>query len=578
MAGIRVNTPKGAGWQYSLDQQTWQSSRVFLTQPGGLSFVADTEYIVYCRNLTQKAQAIAKIVFGQDTSDVSLTSLSKGATAAQRSAFLLSLLSAADGPTRAKFCELVSSCGMVTPTAPEDTFDQFVHYELVAEVVIVPSTPNYVGRVDANTCSVISGWILNTNDPATPEIVRIEVDGVAIANVEATIVRIDRDAILIACGLLPGSTTANVFGYTFYKPTTYNTGSAHIWRVFGGNSAIELPSDVPGYQASITCGVPANPAPTLNNSAPNVVITTAVGQGWSLSADEFTDNAGDPHTLHAFRYDAATNTLYGLFAWLDFDAATRSFIINNVVPAVAGQWVCRMVYADSDNQAATDDYIVTVNAVVVLDPNANPPSHDDLTAYHSNDFSGVGGNDPADWPIGYSVFGDVSAQWSWPGNGELCQTNISAGTDHKAIRYTQNSSNSLDHTVTYAKIKPTRLNTNSRLGVGLRYAPGVDQGYQFVILDNNTVGFVHSSVANGPTAAYATEIGHWYWIKEYYQVISSSVAHVYGKIWKAGEAEPTDWTLAWEVPAVSGYPALFGGFNDASACFDFWADGNLLTN
>ncbi|GAB2571730.1 hypothetical protein [Spirosoma areae] len=142
MAGIRVNTPRGDGWEYSLNQVDWQASRVFTTQPGGAAFVVDTAYLVYCRNIPQNAVAISTIIFGESTNDDTLPNLTKSATLAERRAAFLLMLQAVDSDpvSKAILCAILRSCPVdpdPDPVIPAPTFDMFIHYIEVPDVVVV---------------------------------------------------------------------------------------------------------------------------------------------------------------------------------------------------------------------------------------------------------------------------------------------------------------------------------------------------------------------------------------------------------------------------------------------------------
>lgn len=143
MAGIGVATPKGDGWEYSLDQTTWQTSRAFSTMPGGIAFIVGNAYVVYCRNIPQNTVAQDTIIFGQIDNSTTLARLKETATPTELSQFLLAMLTAAqqdnDPSTRAKLCELNALCDLTQPpTAPPPTFDQFAHFELIPDAVTPP--------------------------------------------------------------------------------------------------------------------------------------------------------------------------------------------------------------------------------------------------------------------------------------------------------------------------------------------------------------------------------------------------------------------------------------------------------
>lgn len=71
MPGIRIDTPVGDGWRYSLDGNTWQDFPKFLTQPDGSAFVEGTLYTIQCQ-CTIDGEVVQKnvtIIFGEDSSE-----------------------------------------------------------------------------------------------------------------------------------------------------------------------------------------------------------------------------------------------------------------------------------------------------------------------------------------------------------------------------------------------------------------------------------------------------------------------------------------------------------------------------
>jgi hypothetical protein len=73
MAGIRVLTPLGLDWRYSLDGIIWQSSPVFLLDAAGNALVPGKVYTVYFRNARLNRTLIERIKLGttgQSSSDV----------------------------------------------------------------------------------------------------------------------------------------------------------------------------------------------------------------------------------------------------------------------------------------------------------------------------------------------------------------------------------------------------------------------------------------------------------------------------------------------------------------------------
>ncbi|QIP15699.1 discoidin domain-containing protein [Spirosoma aureum] len=84
MPGIRIDTPIGDGWDYSLDSQTWQSSPKFSTKPDGSAFVVGTLYTVHCRHQEQNIIKDVTIIFGEDSSEAIFDTIAKRGTPAKR--------------------------------------------------------------------------------------------------------------------------------------------------------------------------------------------------------------------------------------------------------------------------------------------------------------------------------------------------------------------------------------------------------------------------------------------------------------------------------------------------------------
>lgn len=314
MAGIRVNTPKGPDWEYSLDQVTWQASQKFMSQVDGTPFVVGTIYPVYCRNLVDKLLAFNSIPFGLKSSDdtipVSLDmALKNGATTdtmayyqggisvdletipdteaihlvargadgtfyqldtdAKLNALFLAMLKTVkpNTPAQAVLCELAARCSIRTLY----NFTNGIDYEALPAVVVIPPplTPSYIGRFDINNCTEFSGWFVDINNPGMATPVRIERDGVVIANIVATRLRDDVRKDLIKQGKLPESVSFNTYGWVYTKQASDKDGIAHTFRAYGGTSGTIATTDG-GINPTHTCGVTVvNPPPT--NNPPQIV-------------------------------------------------------------------------------------------------------------------------------------------------------------------------------------------------------------------------------------------------------------------------------------------------------------------
>lgn len=170
MPGIRVDTPRGTGWEYSLDNVAWQPSRIFAAMPDGTAFVVGQAYEVTCRNLLQQKETKAVIVFGEPTNNgfIGLQNASEGdiftvkiidgeryLTVISRQALTANILSqiASFPSLRAQFCALMSGCGdgdtiewvildqfEEVPQEGEDTIEWIILDQFVeAEVTPMPT-------------------------------------------------------------------------------------------------------------------------------------------------------------------------------------------------------------------------------------------------------------------------------------------------------------------------------------------------------------------------------------------------------------------------------------------------------
>src|SRR5436190_639926 len=72
---------------------------------------------------------------------------------------------------------------------------------------------------------------------------------------------------------------------------------------------------------------------------------------------------------------------------------------------------------------------------------------------------------------------------------------------------------------------------SSRVGVSLR-TDGSGNGYNFILLPGNRVGFLADAIAFGNTCAYQWALGQWYWMK-----LSIAGGGLTGRIWADGQSE-----------------------------------------
>lgn len=106
--------------------------------------------------------------------------------------------------------------------------------------------------------------------------------------------------------------------------------------------------------------------------------------------------------------------------------------------------------------------------------------------------------------------------------------------------------------------------SGSRIGVSLRNDPA-GNGYNFVLLAGNQVGFLADLRAVGAMCAYPWSYGNWYWMK-----LTVSGATLTGRIWQDGQSESqaTVCTQSGWSYFPSGAPGLNGGSYGETASFN----------
>lgn len=360
MAGIRVNTPRGPGWEYSLNNLNWQESRVFMNQVDGSAFVVGNTYQVYCRNQIDKLLAVNSIIFGLATSDdtipVSLSiALQNGSntktmpyfeggiqvdlqtipdaeaiqlvsvgadgtfykldTDAKLNALFLKMIKTVKPgtPAQAALCEATAQC-LINSTVTH-RFRILGHYQFVSGPVTPPTLdPSYIGRYDINDCTEFSGWFIDINNPNSAPTIRIERDGVVIARVTATRLRDDVRLALIAQGKIPASTSFTTYGWVYTKQASDKDGLAHTFKAFGGTSQTVATTDGGISAVAPPCGSTVVNPPATNNP-PRIV---------GVYPDQVVTANGDQLLA----------SIEGLFA--DDDALTYTATMANGDPLMAG--------------------------------------------------------------------------------------------------------------------------------------------------------------------------------------------------------------------------------------------------
>ncbi|WP_020597873.1 discoidin domain-containing protein [Spirosoma panaciterrae] len=359
MAGIRVNTPTGAGWKYSLDNDTWQDSPVFATQIGGAAFVVGMTYLIYCWHQAANVIAIAPIEFGKPTNEDDLqTVASRGA----KTNIMLSLLGGL----------MLGNIPVTTQDLPVLVIDTATGrvYQKGGTVVLPPektivsigdlytlSELQWMMRFDVNNCVDMRGWAFDPSNPSTPPQVVIKRDGVAVGTITCNIERADVRDYLITQGKLPAGSTFATYGWAYIKPSGDQDGQEHTYRAFNPAGSVQATSDV-GALNTVRCNAAVNPPPVLVNAQGPVLITQLGTQTIPAPNNEFVDNAGDTGHLLGFRHVSETNTDWPLPLGVSFDETTGIFTITT--DCVDQTFMLRRQYVDSANQVANDDFTVVV--------------------------------------------------------------------------------------------------------------------------------------------------------------------------------------------------------------------------
>jgi len=108
----------------------------------------------------------------------------------------------------------------------------------------------------------------------------------------------------------------------------------------------------------------------------------------------------------------------------------------------------------------------------------------------------------------------------------------------------------------------------------------INSGYTFALFGPNSEARIYSWCTHDKRTQAKLDIdfepGVWYTLKlKVHPEPDEEHNHVYAKLWKRGEAEPTEWTLQFEdeAPNYQGSPGLFGDAKEA----EFFVDNLLVT-
>lgn len=174
----------------------------------------------------------------------------------------------------------------------------------------------YQSYVDATTCTTISGWVWNKNDPNTPITIDVLNGTSLLTTMSANEFRGD----LLSAGMGNG-----YHGFTYSTPIAIKDGQAHSIRVRVSPSG----SDLSGSPKSLSCpkpggnldGVTCNLIsgwawdPTLPNSAINIDILDGSTVVATILANQYRGDlygAGLGNGYHAFYYVPGSNLLNGV--------------------------------------------------------------------------------------------------------------------------------------------------------------------------------------------------------------------------------------------------------------------------
>jgi hypothetical protein len=300
MAGIDVKKLPGTGWEYSLDNVTWQPGNVFATQTDGTDFEDEVPYTVFCRNSKYGAFVTERIYFGRETSlpkdMIDLDQVLKNRPLTKRTPYFDGGVVATlpPEPKGSDFPTIVigpDGLFYVRTKAPvyPSSYDQFQHFLFVPDSAAQVS--DWRVRIDGNKCAVsgepgyINGWAIDFNHPLLTPSVRITRNSVFEIDVVASEDRPDVLLSLKQQGLVPQEQTFCRYGYRWYKPDDTNNGQTLNWAVFGGTSTTRGISET-GAPNATTCGT----APLTNNYRRSGSESTTEGQSSQLGLERQAGN------------------------------------------------------------------------------------------------------------------------------------------------------------------------------------------------------------------------------------------------------------------------------------------------
>ncbi|HKB01509.1 MAG TPA: hypothetical protein VKD90_04775, partial [Gemmataceae bacterium] len=151
---------------------------------------------------------------------------------------------------------------------------------------------------------------------------------------------------------------------------------------------------------------------------------------------------------------------------------------------------------------------------------------------------------------------------SWRSAGGVVAQNNTAVSDRKVAVLADRSWGQDQEIVASVRVDSWTSGIYARAGVAVRTSSTTGQGYGLVFNGTNQVRFLDDGVAWGNTYSFTWQTGIWY---KFRLRIEREV--LLGKVWAAGDPEPTDWMYTqtgWGSKA-SGAPGLHGGAAAAGA-------------
>ncbi|MBU2578352.1 DUF2341 domain-containing protein [Patescibacteria group bacterium] len=183
----------------------------------------------------------------------------------------------------------------------------------------------------------------------------------------------------------------------------------------------------------------------------------------------------------------------------------------------------------------------------------------------------------------------LGANWTtnngtWAISSNVAKQTSTAIQDPVKARYTGGAEPADNEQLAKVRLD-VALDVGSRFGLTTRVddAGGTGRGYNLLIYNNSgtyQARFLNDGVAWGGSTDYTTAVGTWYWMR--FRVVGSNL---YGKIWRNGADEPSNWTI--EQPdwtgRIAGDTGLTAGgespsATNARASFEDWWLRDTVTN